>query len=486
MHRIITLFLSFLLSSGLYAQSGPVFNCPASPDVYIDEAGNFTVPNLTAGLSANGVTFSQLPAAGTVKTYNHDDVFYNPGLLNVVITATNGQGATSSCTVKLVIKDNIPPKFVHISATATVAPGRCVATLGFVQSEQTDNSGSAYRISPNNGFAINLEKNKTTYSFTAIISDPFGNTTTQEVPVSIRNAFQLYPPYSNLFVDWAPNVAVSCGGTTDPAQTGMTTAYATNGCTPEVTYTDVSTKGSHPTTPDYYNYTIKRTWTVTPLFGDPVSQEQVITVTTGTPPQIGDITASKTTLWPANHQMHDIALNYTVSGGCGAVTTKVTVSSNEPVNGTGDGDTAPDWEVVNNKLVRLRAERSGNGKGRYYTITVTATDMAGKTASQTIVVEVPKNMADQKEANNKQAPAVQVQATPNPSAQQFVLSVNSSNKKDKITLHISNAMGRLMEVRTVSSGQTVQIGANYQHGIYYVEAVQGKEKTSVKLVKQSR
>lgn len=43
------------------------------------------------------------------------------------------------------------------------------------------------------------------------------------------------------------------------------------------------------------------------------------------------------------------------------------------------------------QIVKLRAERSGTGKGRIYTITVTATDSAGNAARTTVTVTVPMN-----------------------------------------------------------------------------------------------
>ena len=131
---------------------------------------------------------------------------------------------------------------------------------------------------------------------------------------------------------------------------------------------------------------------VTSATADPVAANNSATASvnvTNAPPTLGGIAASTTRLWPANHKMVDVTIGYAAADQCGPVTTTVAVTSNEPVNGTGDGDTAPDWEIVNNHLVRLRAERSGGGSGRVYTVTVTATDAAGQTTQSSVAVTVP-------------------------------------------------------------------------------------------------
>jgi hypothetical protein len=110
-----------------------------------------------------------------------------------------------------------------------------------------------------------------------------------------------------------------------------------------------------------------------------------------TPPTLGSTSASPTVLWPPNHQWVNVTVNYTASDACGPVGTTLSISSNEPVNGQGDGDTAPDWQIVDAHHVLLRAERSGSGSGRVYTITITATDSAGLSASRQVTVGVPKS-----------------------------------------------------------------------------------------------
>ena len=138
--------------------------------------------------------------------------------------------------------------------------------------------------------------------------------------------------------------------------------------------------------------TVVTTATVTSDTGDPVAANNTASasvVVSNAAPTLSGISASLTRLWPANHKMVDVAIGYTAADQCGPVVTNLSVTSNEPTNGSGDGDTSPDWEVVNNHLVRLRAERSGGGSGRIYTVTIGATDAAGQTTQSSVTITVP-------------------------------------------------------------------------------------------------
>lgn len=73
--------------------------------------------------------------------------------------------------------------------------------------------------------------------------------------------------------------------------------------------------------------------------------------------------------------------------------TLVSITSNEPDNGRGDGDTPNDIQGAvfgtDDLTFALRAERSGTGAGRFYTVTYQATNSAGKTSTATAQVVVP-------------------------------------------------------------------------------------------------
>ena len=58
---------------------------------------------------------------------------------------------------------------------------------------------------------------------------------------------------------------------------------------------------------------------------------------------------------------------------------------------SGETDIVITGSGVQLRVVQLRAERSGQGSGRIYTLTATATDVAGNSASATARCIVPHN-----------------------------------------------------------------------------------------------
>jgi N-acetylneuraminic acid mutarotase len=130
-------------------------------------------------------------------------------------------------------------------------------------------------------------------------------------------------------------------------------------------------------------------------FNDPVSGEIIVEIVDTTSPTL-DPAANLTVLWPANHKMVDIVIEANASDNSGLpITLSASISSNEPVNGTGDGDHAPDWTepIIDQEngiiTFQLRAERSGKGNGRVYTITITATDNSNNSTTAILAITVP-------------------------------------------------------------------------------------------------
>lgn len=109
-------------------------------------------------------------------------------------------------------------------------------------------------------------------------------------------------------------------------------------------------------------------------------------------PVITAIAATPNSLWPPNHEMLDVAISYNAIDNC-ELSCALSVASNEPDNGLGDGDLAPDWQVLDAHHVRLRAERSANGEGRVYTITIDCVDVEENHTIKTVTVAVPKTQS---------------------------------------------------------------------------------------------
>ncbi len=80
-------------------------------------------------------------------------------------------------------------------------------------------------------------------------------------------------------------------------------------------------------------------------------------------------------LWPPNHKFHTISGEDCVQDACGdgLTVTFDSASSDEPVNGKGDGNTEPDI-ILECDRVQLRAERQGGSNGRTYRLGWTAVD----------------------------------------------------------------------------------------------------------------
>ena len=142
---------------------------------------------------------------------------------------------------------------------------------------------------------------------------------------------------------------------------------------------------------------ITNTATITSSGFDPNSNNNSSTTTTrvvatNRPPVISHVSVDKATLRPPNHKFVTVTVNYRATDDSGLKPScTLSVRSNEPISGTGHGDLAPDWQILDAHHVKLRAERADRGCGRVYTMTITCRDRAGLSAHKTVTVQVPKH-----------------------------------------------------------------------------------------------
>ena len=124
-----------------------------------------------------------------------------------------------------------------------------------------------------------------------------------------------------------------------------------------------------------------------------------ITVIDDTPSEIS-LSVNPDILWPPNHKMVPIEVDIMAADNCDASPNikLVSITMNEGDETSayepdyddtlGDGHTYNDI-VVENGNIFLRAERSGTGVGRFYTITYEAIDASGNSDTENVTVVVP-------------------------------------------------------------------------------------------------
>jgi len=106
----------------------------------------------------------------------------------------------------------------------------------------------------------------------------------------------------------------------------------------------------------------------------------------------GKARAVPSQLWPPNHALVPVTIAGVIGPSNSPVTIAVTgVTQDEPVNDVGDGNTCP-YALLTNGAVQLRAERSGKGNGRVYTISFTATSQGGA-CNGSVTVCVPHDQS---------------------------------------------------------------------------------------------
>jgi hypothetical protein len=119
-----------------------------------------------------------------------------------------------------------------------------------------------------------------------------------------------------------------------------------------------------------------------------------------TAPTITLIPNVNMTLWPPDHRYVSVSVTDFVASASDNCDPSVNLSSvyilkitsDEAENGNGDGNTLNDIVIGGDcRTAQLRAERSGNGDGRVYTITFKVQDSAGNFTTATATVTVPKS-----------------------------------------------------------------------------------------------
>lgn len=235
-------------------------------------------------------------------------------------------------------------------------------------------------------------------SFTVTVSDGKLSTVspTITIPITANN-----PPVANagtaITTDEGTAVTLNGSASNDPDGDAISFSWtqisgspvALSGAstaTPSFTAPWVNTGGQQMT----FQLTATDNYAANPRSGVAVAVVNVLNA--NDPPNCSLARPSVTSIWPPNHALVPVSILGITDPDANNFTLRITgVTQDEPTNGLGDGDTAPDAMItVGAKAdsVNLRAERSGNGNGRVYEISFTATDLEGS-CKGTVKVTVP-------------------------------------------------------------------------------------------------
>lgn len=112
-----------------------------------------------------------------------------------------------------------------------------------------------------------------------------------------------------------------------------------------------------------------------------------------TTPPVVTLNATPNVIWPPDHKMVRIGVEVSAVDDTdpSPVISLVGVTVSDPDDGQGDGHTTSDVQITEAGEIYVRAERSGSGHDRFYTITYRATDKSGNVGFGTADVRVPHN-----------------------------------------------------------------------------------------------
>lgn len=123
--------------------------------------------------------------------------------------------------------------------------------------------------------------------------------------------------------------------------------------------------------------------------GDEAICTTQLTITDAVAPIVETTTLS---LWPPNHKMHAFELADCIVeiDDCDPDTIAVIdyITSDEPLDDRGDGNTEPDIELVGPDAFAVRSERQGGSNGRVYGVAFTVTDGSGNSTAATCEIVV--------------------------------------------------------------------------------------------------
>ena len=342
----------------------------------------FVAPYLPSGLGSQTLTFQLTVTGGNTTTTS---------LVNVVIVKLNHAPVADAGVNQNVYEGSA----VTLSGVNSYDPDGDTITYSWTQI-----SGPQVTMSASNGSttsftapALGSSSGTTTLIFALTVSD---GSLSNAAPVTVKVERRNHPPVANTGSGSTvrPGTTVTLNGALssdpdgDPLQFSWTQVSG-----PGVTLSAAATSSPSFIAPPVATAdTLVFRLVVSDGLASSAPSNVSITVTNNRPVCTA-ASGSPTILWPPNHAMVPVTITGVSDPDNDRLTLTIdSVLQDEPVNSTGDGDTAPDAAIQPGGKVLLRSERAGSGDGRIYFISFSASDSLGGSCTGTVRVAVPKSM----------------------------------------------------------------------------------------------
>ncbi len=376
--------------------TAPTVASPAAVSALVDANCQASVPDVLASTIASDAC---TPAAALVKAQSPPTgTLVGVGTHPITVTVTDASGNAGTSTTLLTVADRIAPVVIAPAPVTLPVGANCQAAVpDFLAGlNPTDNCTPAAQLlrvqNPPADTLVGLGQ----HLITLTVTDASGNSTACSTTLTVVDTT---PPTFT-----CPAAVVLPSGANGQAAVPNFLAglNASDNCTPAAALVKSQNPpagtlvgaGQHPitvTVMDAAGNSASCTTTLT-----------VLAVADTTPPVIRSLTANPAIISQNNHAMVPVTVTVSASDNSdpAPVSRIISITSDEPVTGKGD-NTSPDWQITGPLTANVRAERSNQGDGRIYTITVECRDASGNAATGTTTVTVPKKVSGPKGAAAK-------------------------------------------------------------------------------------
>jgi hypothetical protein len=361
---------------GVDLQSPKAYNCVVMKEISFIRVTSHVLQSSDDGINYYDIQGTEGGPIGALKTTCFDTV--TSRYVRLFINESRASGALKEPTINEVgvyFQDR-PPVLDVPDDVVREATGPTGAVVTFSATADDEKDGPLpVTLTPPSGSTFPLG----TTIVTATATDSAGNKSTATFEVTVQDTT---PPTLSLPANIAAEATSAAGATVSFAATAS-----------DLVSGSAAVTLAPPSGSTFPLGTTTVNASATDAAGNTAHGQFTVTVRDTIAPVIAKLVASPNVIWPPNHRMVtvNVAALVTEAVDPAPVTHIVSVTSNEPPDGTGDGGTASDWAILGDVTLSVRAERAGEGTGRVYTVTVESRDASGNVGTKTVTISVPHN-----------------------------------------------------------------------------------------------